>query len=240
MSTLSNVTKQVKGKIDQSVNVKKCIDISGNDDEGVSTNYAHTTTDPLCKNGHWYAIRTTYGREEKGYKSCIEKNFKAFYPTIYVDKVIKGKHKKVLQSCIPNVFFVYGTEEDVKGIVYDNVDFPYLRFYYTQYHEGFNLVKIPLVVPDCQMRSFMLLCETRSKDLRIVSGTVKNFEKGELVRVIEGQFAGVEGRVARWQGQQRVGVILEGFLTISTAYIPSSFLEKIEKMKIQENAKMSI
>lgn len=239
MSTLPNVTP-VDSSLDQSCNAEKCIVSSGNDNEGVSTNYTHTATDSLDKKSHWYAIRTTYGREEKGYKSCIEKNFKAFYPTISVDKVIKGKHKRVLQSCIPNVFFVYGTEEDVKGVVYDNVNFPYLRFYYTQYHDRFNIVKIPLVIPDCQMRSFMLLCETRSKDIKIVPETVKNFEKGELVKVIEGQFEGVIGRVARWQGQQRVGIIIENFITISTAYIPSSFLEKIEDTEIQKEFDHSI
>ena len=31
--------------------------------------------------------------------------------------------------------------------------------------------------------------------------------------------------VARYHSQQRVGIIIEGFLTICTAYVPCAFLE---------------
>ena len=42
--------------------------------------------------------------------------------------------------------------------------------------------------------------------------------------VIDGAFKGVIGRVARWQGQQRVGVVVDDLVTVVTAYIPSAFL----------------
>ncbi|MQN17676.1 hypothetical protein F7D93_17080 [Prevotella copri] len=41
------------------------------------------------------------------------------------------------------------------------------------------------------------------------------------------QFKGVIGRVARWQGQQRVGVVVDELVTVVTAYIPSAFLMSI-------------
>lgn len=47
-----------------------------------------------------------------------------------------------------------------------------------------------------------------------------------MVRVMDGEFAGVEGRVARVSGQQRVVVEVEGVCLIATAYIPSAVLEK--------------
>ena len=47
-----------------------------------------------------------------------------------------------------------------------------------------------------------------------------------MVRVTDGEFKGVEGRVARVSGQQRVVVEVEGVCLISTAYIPSAFIEK--------------
>jgi hypothetical protein len=34
--------------------------------------------------------------------------------------------------------------------------------------------------------------------------------------------------VARYQGQQRVAVIIEGLIAIATAYIPTAFLEPID------------
>lgn len=47
---------------------------------------------------------------------------------------------------------------------------------------------------------------------------------------MEGKFKGVIGRVARYQGQQRVAVAIEDSLTIATAYLPSAFLQYIEEI----------
>lgn len=56
------------------------------------------------------------------------KGITAFYPTTSVVKLIKGKRKVVTVSRLPNIFFAYGTEEEVKTFVYDNVNLPFLRF----------------------------------------------------------------------------------------------------------------
>ena len=48
------------------------------------------------------------------------------------------------------------------------------------------------------------------------------------MRVVDGAFKGVIGRVKRWQGQQRVGVIIGDMATFATAYVPSAFFEKID------------
>ena len=53
-------------------------------------------------------------------------------------------------------------------------------------------------------------------------------EKGQLVKVIDGTFKGVIGRVARWQGQQRVAVVVDDLVTVITAYVPSAFLMKLK------------
>ena len=44
--------------------------------------------------------------------------------------------------------------------------------------------------------------------------------------VREGKFKGVTGTVARYQGQQGVGIVIDGLLTVATAYVPSVFLKK--------------
>jgi hypothetical protein len=40
---------------------------------------------------------------------------------------------------------------------------------------------------------------------------------------------GVQGKVARVSGQQRVIITLSQFGLISTAYIPSAFIEKVDQ-----------
>ena len=176
---------------------------------------------------HWYALRTTYGREKKAYEYIISKGGTAFYPTIVEEKVIGGKRKSVETSRLPNIFFAYGTEEEIQTFVYDNVNLPYLRFYYTHHRDGNRVIKRPLVVPEQQMESLRIICAVEATDVIILSGSVAKFEEGQPVRIIGGTFAGVEGCVARFYGQQRVGVVINGLLTVATAYVPSGFLEKI-------------
>lgn len=198
---------------------------------GVSTKNALLATKPKAPREadtpHWYALRTTYGREKKAYDYLTAKGITAFYPTTNVVKLIKGKRKVVTESRLPNIFFAYGTEEQLKEYVYDNVNLPFLRFYYRHIHEGNTIKKTPLIVPDNQMESLKIICAADADNTFVSLVKVPKFEKGQLVRVIDGAFKGVTGRVARWQGQQRVGVVVDELATIVTAYVPSAFLMEI-------------
>ena len=178
---------------------------------------------------HWYALRTTYGREKKAYDYMAAKGITAFYSTTDTVKFIKGKRKVVTESRLPNIFFAYGTEEQLKSFVYDNVNLPFLRFYYRHVHVGRRIEKIPMIVPDYQMESLKIICAADADNTIVSLAEVPKFEKGQLVRVIDGAFKGVVGRVARWQGQQRVGVCIEEIGTIATAYIPNAFIEIVKK-----------
>ena len=198
---------------------------------GVSTRNAHIASKSKAQKEidvpHWYALRTTYGREKKAYDYLTAKGITAFYPTTHVVKLIKGKRKNVTESRLPNIFFAYGTEEQLQEYVYDNVNLPFLRFYYRHYHEGSKIKKTPLIVPDNQMESLKIICAADADNTFVSLVKVPKFEKGQLVKVIDGVFKGVVGRVARWQGQQRVGVVVDDLVTMVTAYIPSAFLQKI-------------
>lgn len=199
---------------------------------GVSTRNALYATDikPQRKEDvpHWYALRCTYGREKTAYDYLVVKGITAFYPTTEVVKLIKGKRKIITESRLPNIFFAFGTEKQLKTFVYDNVNLPYLRFYYRHEHVGSRVIKTPLIVPNYQMESLKIICEAEASDIIVSLSSVPNFQAGQMVRVIEGAFKGVVGRVKRWQGQQRVGVIIGDMATFVTAYVPSAFLEKID------------
>ena len=198
---------------------------------GVSTKNALLVTKPKAPREadipHWYALRTTYGREKKAYDYMTAKGITAFYPTTNVVKLIKGKRKVVTESRLPNIFFAYGTEEQLKEYVYDNVNLPFLRFYYRHIHERNRIIKTPLIVPDNQMDSLKIICAADADNTFVSLVKVPKFEKGQLVKVTDGAFKGVTGRVARWQGQQRVAVIVDDLVTVCTAYVPNAFLEKV-------------
>lgn len=199
---------------------------------GVSTKYALSETNQKPKinhpEAHWYALRTTYGREKKAYDYLVSKGVKAFCPTLHVTKEVKGERRVVVESRLPNIFFAHGTEEELKQFVYDNVNLPFLRFYYRHFHQGSKIQKAPLIVPDYQIESLRIICESEANDVLLVPENEQKFKSGQRVRVIDGKFKGVEGRVARYHGQQRVAVIIDDIATIATAYLPSAFLEFID------------
>ncbi len=206
--------------------------LAENSQTGVSTKNAlpHTAfkvTNKSKKNSHWYALRTTYGREKKAYDYLKGKNIEAFLPTLTSVKLVAGKRKSVTESRIPNIFFAYGTENELKQHVYDNVNLPYLRFYYRHFYEGIRIVREPLIVPAGQIESLKIICASESEDIILVPADVNKFKAGQKVRIIRGNFKGVVGQVARFCGQQRVAIIIDGAFTIATAYIPNAFLEPV-------------
>ena len=197
-----------------------------NSNTGVSTSNALLRTE--TKNApQWYALRTTYGREKKAYDYLISKNVVAFYPTFKRIKLVDGKRITTEESRIPNIFFAYGTEEEIKSFVYDNVSLPFLRFYYQHTYVGSKIIKTPLIVPDNQINSLKIICTADSDDIVASTEVVEKFKSGQKVRIIGGKFKGVKGTVARYHNQQRVGIIIDGLLTVCTAYVPSAFIEKI-------------
>ena len=200
-----------------------------NSQTGVSTNNALlgtsiTTNRKSTDTPQWYALRTTYGREKKAYTYLTSKNVIAFYPTLKSIKIVDGKRITIEESRIPNIFFAYGTEDELKAFVYDNVNLPYLRFYYRHTHVGNKIVKVPLVVPDNQINSLKIICAADSDDIVASTEVVEKFKFGQKVRIIDGKFKGVVGVVARYHSQQRVGIIIDGLLTVCTAFVPSAFI----------------
>lgn len=183
-----------------------------------------TVPEPPLTVKRWYALRTTYSREQQAYDYITAHGGTAYLPTINVHKEIDGKHVTKRESRIPNILFAYGTLQEIQHFVYDNINLPYLRFYYTKERFNGNIVRRPLIVPERQMESLRILCAIDDGNIALVPQTDTHFHKGQEVRITQGRFAGITGRVARYQGQQRVAVIIDGLITIATAYIPTAFL----------------
>lgn len=206
--------------------------LAANSQTGVSTRNVLSGTD-LSKDGedaeehsHRYVLRTTYSRERKACEYLYNEGIEVYCPILTAYKVLDGKRRKVVESRIPNLFFAYDTFDHLKTYVYDNANLPYLRFYYHSYHKDDVLIREPLIVPDKQMESMKLICAQETADIIMVQGEIPKFQNGQTVRIVDGKFKGVTGRVSRYQGQQRVAVTIEGLFTVVTAYIPRAFIEE--------------
>lgn len=185
---------------------------------------------PLAKpqKSGWHVLRVTYGREHKAGDYLEDHGIQTYIPMQKVVKRVDGHLRHLDETLMRNLFFAFGTEDELREYVFDNIHLPFLRFYYRHYRSSDGEErKQPLVVPDRQMQDFRTIWESTEDDTIVAPGALRRFQLGQPVRVVRGPFAGVEGRVARYKGQQRVGVILDGLLTAVTTYIPSPALETL-------------
>ena len=179
--------------------------------------------------GRWFVVKTTYGREERANEYLIGNNVKTFCPFVTLRKEIRGKRKTVRECRIPNLFFVYGTQRELTPLVQQNPEAPFLRFYCRYDRYSSRPCRQIITVPQQQMDTLMRICSVEDNNTMLIAEAIHKFEKGNLVRVIEGPFRGVVGRVQRFRGQQRVGIVISNVLTALTAYVPNAYLELIEE-----------
>ena len=87
----------------------------------------------------------------------------------------------------------------------------------------------PLTIPFAAMTNFIKATSTDNEHVRIVSPEQCHYKSGDIVKVIDGEFEGVTGNVARIAGQQRVVLEISGLCLVATAYIPTDFIEVLQK-----------
>ena len=165
---------------------------------------------------HWYVANTC--RQEKKIKQRLDSmGIENFIPFQQIARKIHGVDELIEVPVIPNLVFIHTTLKTCMSLIQEYAfDMRYLRD-----RETGNF----LIVPDKQMNDFMFLLDFSKEMVEVVN---ENLKKGDKVRVIKGDFAGIEGELIRVKGHKRVVVRLEGVVSLATAYIPSSFLEKIE------------
>ena len=187
----------------------------------VSSDYVHK------KEYHWFVLRVTYNRTQKACDIIANADVQSYMPMHYIIKKEIGKKKRILQPLLPNLFFVYTTREIANSIVKKkDEDTPILKYYLDKTRpKETNGKHPPLTIPFDAMTNFIKATSTESDHVRIVSNEQCHYKSGDIVKVIDGEFKGVTGRVARIAGQQRVVVEIAGLCMVATAYIPSAFLE---------------
>ena len=165
---------------------------------------------------HWYVANTC--RQEKKIKHRLDSmGIENFIPFQQIARKIHGVDKLIEVPVIPNLVFIHTTLKTCMSLIQEYAfDMRYLRD-----RETGNF----LIVPDKQMNDFMFLLDFSKEMVEVVN---ENLKKGDKVRVIKGDFAGIERELIRVKGHKRVVVRLEGVVSLATAYIPGSFLEKIE------------
>lgn len=223
MNTLSNVNKNERKKLPHlTLDLSPTFSLrKQNSADGVSVKYA---SDP---DKQWFVLRVTYGREWKAYDFILKDGTEAYLPVLYTIKVCNGKKKRILASLLPNFLFVYATPEKVETYVKHTPELHFLTYYYNHFEVGEYGKNPPLTVRYDDMMNFIRTTSVMNEHIRLVEPQHCHYKSGDKVRIIDGDFAGIEGKVARVSGQQRVVIELPGVCMVATAYIPTAFIEVI-------------
>jgi len=220
MSTLSNVTNR---RSPTSIRFNpNAFPEAKSSQTGVSVRYVP------APDKRWYVLRASYGREDRAKDYLVENGTFVYIAKRYTRKTVNGKQKMVLETLIPNLLFVYTTEDKAEEYVKRTPALSYLTYYYNHFELGDDQKNPPLTVSCKDMENFIIATCNSSEHLKFVDESQCHFKGGDIVKVIDGPFTGVEGRVARVAGQQRVVLSLSNIGLISTAYIPTAFIRRID------------
>ena len=224
MDTLSDVNTRRDGTKSPSAGLTSSIplkaDITG---DGVSVRFAQNP------NKKWYVLRASYGRAQKAAETFDSKSVEYHYPQHHVVKLVDGKKRRILEPLLPNLIFVYTTEDTMKALMDDTQINKYLSYYYDHFKTDEYGKNPPLTIEYKKMMNFILVTSIDNEHTIVVGDRPCRYKSGDIVRVVDGDFKGVEGRVARVASEQRVVVEIEGLCVIATAYIPTAFISPVNK-----------
>ena len=129
------------------------------------------------------------------------------------------RKKKVEVPLIPGMAFI--RESDSEALRLANELGVEITFIYDK------STRKRMIVPDRQMKDFIFVTDmtTDNPEMKIYDDKLR---PGTRVRVVKGEFSGIEGELIRVQGHKRVVIRLPGLLSIATTYVPGEYLEVIE------------
>ena len=179
----------------------------------------------LTSGKQWFVLRVSYNRCVKA-RDFLDENLIEYY--LPMRAVLTSSGKRNNEPLLPNLIFAYVCEETVKALIENNPRNTVLSYYYNHFVLNEFGKNPPLVVPEDEMLNFINVTSVDNEHIMVVEPERCHYRSGDKVRIVGGDFKGVEGKVARVSGQQRVVVEIRGLCLIATAYIPTAFIEPIK------------
>ena len=188
---------------------------------GVSVENAQSETK------QWYVLRVSYGRAEKAHELLKAKGIETHLPLHTTYKEVNGKRIKQRLPLLPNFLFAKTTLSVLEQFLKSSPDLRLITFYYDHFNKKSDGKNPPLVVPKESMDNFIKLTSIDDEHILLIDEVNGTYKQGDYVRIIDGTFKGIKGRVTKITGQKRVIVELPGLCSVATAYIPKVFLLQV-------------
>ena len=175
------------------------------------------------KQTYWFAARTR-DKQEFAVRNLIEKlrteegiTIDYYLPVKVVTRQLKYRCKRVEVPIIKNLIFIRATKQSACDLPNEyGVPLFYMKDL---------LTRTMLVVPDKQMDDFMFVMDLTPENICFDN---ENLTVGNKVKVVKGDFAGIEGEVATAANKTFVVIRIESILTASIK-VPKSYLKIIEE-----------
>lgn len=155
-----------------------------------------------------------------------------FFPTYMALTGPAGHQYRVEKPLVFNLLFVRTTFERV--IEFKNA-YPANRLHVAyKNRRSNNDPVVPLVVPDHEMKMFIATVGAyNSTEVPYLKPTEVDLEKGDIVRILSGPFAGVEGTLISQQGKDggRVMVSISNLIAVPTLHIEPEYLQVLQFAK---------
>lgn len=202
-----------------------------NSSTGVPYSCPNPTLDPDAT--VWFALRATYSRELKVQALLNERGLRTFVPMIWRRCPVKpgmtgtpssptrsGISRKLVPA-VSNLCFVRWTKTALDSFIRSFGDASPVTYYWDR------TANRPLTIPDKAMEDFIAVASTMDEDLIYITEISAKLREGQTVKVKEGPFKGVEGKIVRIRKSRRILVELPGMMAVASTYVAPEFLEII-------------
>lgn len=171
---------------------------------------------------HWFAVRVSYSRELALKAILDEEKIENFIPMRYAYVMKNGKRMRRFVPAIHNLVFIHSTRQRIDALKDSLEGTLPIRFIMNRE------LCYPVIIPDGQMRSFILVAGTYDEALLYLEPAELHLTKGQKVRITGGIFEGVIGEFVRIRHDRRVVVSIEGVMAVATTFISPSLVEPWE------------
>ena len=168
---------------------------------------------------HWYVLRVTYSRELKIKAILDERGVRAFVPMMWKKTEEAGKTGRKLVPAVNNLCFVNWTKSGIDRFIQEFGDKSPVYYYWDR------TAGRPMTVPEKSMEDFIKVSSSMDEDLIYLTEISQKLREGQVVKVIEGPFKDVTGKIVRIKKNRRVLVELPGFLAVTTNHLSPQSLE---------------
>ena len=174
-----------------------------------------------CPEPAWFVLRATYSRELKIQEMLREKGVRTFVPMMWRKRTVDGHEDKRLLPAVSGLVFACATRESLDSFIRSFGESRPVNYYWDR------TAARPLTIPDKAMEDFISVASAMDEDIIYLTEVSDKLREGQTVKVKDGPFKGVEGKIVRIRKSRRILVELPGMLAVASTYVSPNEIELI-------------